>query len=163
MENYFYFQDISEPIFTKYNNLKEIIALINNAYKYENKFVDIIILFIKKLEEINYNRFKDIIILVNNLLLFKDIENNVKNLEEFFKSLNPSDKKIISEIYNDVKFYLNSILQSKKNGKTNEYLRNYKNKNEEFIFLKLTINIKFFDELGLNEEEKEEVELIFLD
>ena len=160
MENYFYFQDISEPIFTKYNNLKEIIALINNAYKYENKFVDIIILFIKKLEEINYNRFKDIIILVNNLLLFKDIENNVKNLEEFFKSLNPSDKKIISEIYNDVKFYLNSILQSKKNGKTNEYLRNYKNKNEEFIFLKLTINIKFFDELGLNEEEKEEVELI---
>ena len=68
MENYFYFQDISEPIFTKYNNLKEIIARINNAYKYENKFVDIIILFIKKLEEINYNRFKDIIILVNNLL-----------------------------------------------------------------------------------------------
>jgi len=160
MENYFYFQDINEPIFTKYNNLKEIIALINNAYKYENKFVDKIILFTKKLEEINYNRFKDIIILINNLLLFKDVDNNFKNLEEFFESLNPSDKKIISEIYNDVKSYLSSILQSKKNGKTNEYLRNYKNKNEEFIFLKLTINIKLFDELGLNEEEKEEIELI---
>jgi len=160
IENYFYFQDINGPIFTKFNNLKEVIALINNAYKYENKFVDKIILFTKKLEEINYDRFKDIIILVNNLLLFKDIENNFKNLELFFKSLSLSDKNIMSEIYNDVHFYLSSILQSKKKGETNEYLRNYKNKNEEFIFLKLTINIKLFDEIGLNDIEKGEIELI---
>ena len=160
IENYFYFQDINEPIFTKFNNLKEIIALINNAYKYENKFVDKIILFTKKLEEINYNRFKDIIVLVNNILLFKDVETNFKNLEEFFKSLNSSDKEIISQIYSDVIFYISSILDSKKKRETNEYLRNYKNKNEEFIFLKLTINIKLFDELGLNEVEKEEFELM---
>jgi hypothetical protein len=160
IENYFYFQDINEPIFTKFNNLKEIIALINNAYRYENKFVDKIILFTKKLEEINYNKFKDIIVLLNNILLFKDVETNFKNLEEFFKSLNSSDKEIINQIYNDVRFYISSILDSKKKGETNEYLRNYKNKNEEFIFLKLTINIKLFDELGLNDIEKEEIELM---
>ena len=63
LENYFFFQDFNEPIYTKFNNLKEVISLINNAYKYENKFVDTIVLFIKKLEEIKNNRFRDIIIL----------------------------------------------------------------------------------------------------
>ena len=47
-ENYYYFQDLNEPIYTKFNNLYEIICLINNAYKYENKFVEKLILFIKK-------------------------------------------------------------------------------------------------------------------
>ena len=160
MENYFYFQDFSKPIYTKFNNLKEVIALINNAYKYENKFVDTIILFIKKIEEINDNRFKDIIILLNNLLMNKNIDDNLKKFEEFYNSLNHFNKGIINEVYKELKFYLDSIIESKKNREINKFSRNYKNKNEEFIFLKLTIYIKLFDEIGLNDIEKEEIELI---
>ena len=59
-----------------------------------------------------------------------------------------------------MKYYLDSIIASKKNREINKFSRNYKNKNEDFIFLKLTINIKLFDEIGLNDEEKEEIELI---
>ena len=117
LENYFYFQDYGEPIFTKFNNLKEVITLINNAYKYENKFVDKIILFIKKLELIKYNRFKDIIILVNNLLLYIDIDDNLKKFEYFFNSLQQNDKLILNDVYNDVKCYLDSIIESKKKKK----------------------------------------------
>ena len=56
--------------------------------------------------------------------------------------------------------YLNSILESKKKRQANQFLRNYRNKNEEFIFLKLTINIQLFDKIDLNDEDKEAIELI---
>ena len=77
-ENYYYFKDINEPICTNFDNLYDIISLINNAGKYENKFVETIILFIKKVEEIKKNKVKEIIILINDLLLFK--ENNLEKL-----------------------------------------------------------------------------------
>ena len=158
MENYYYFQDINDPIYTKFNNLYEIISLINNAYKYENKFVEKLILFIKKLEEINNDKFKDIIILINDLLLFK--ENNLSKLEKLVQSLEEKNQKSINEIYSDIKIYLSSILKSKKEKKINEFLRNYKNKNEEEIFLKLTVNLKLFDDLDITDEEKKEIEFI---
>ena len=70
MENYYYFQDF-KTIYKKFNNLKEVISLINNSYKYDNAFVDKMILFINKLEEIKNDNFKDIIILVNDIILEK--------------------------------------------------------------------------------------------
>ena len=158
MENYYYFQDINEPMYTNFKSLYEIISLINNAYKYENKFVEKIILFIKKLEEINSDKFKDIIILINDLLLFK--EENLSKLENIFESLEQNNKQSINDIYSDIKKYLGSILKSKKEKKINEFSRYGPNKNEEEIFLKITVNFKLFDDLNITDEEKKEIEFI---
>ena len=158
MENYFFFQDINEPIYSNFKCLYEIISLINNAYKYENKFVEKIILFIKKLEKINNDKFKDIIILINDLLLFK--EKNLLKLENFYENLEQNNKQSIYDIYSDIKIYLSSILKSKKERKINEFSRYGPNKNEEEIFLKITVNCKIFDDLDITDDEKKEIEFI---
>ena len=49
IEDYYYFNDSNEIIYTKLESMKEILLLMNNSFLYENEIVDIIISFIKKI------------------------------------------------------------------------------------------------------------------
>ena len=165
IEDYYYFKDSKEIIYSKLDFMKEVLSLMNNAFLYEDKVVDDIIIFIQKLEGIDYN-FKNIINLINDILLYKK-EDKLKDFENFYNSLKDYDdeKEFIREIYLKIKLYLDSIIESKKNKQRNKYLRNKQNKNEEdsFSFLKLSIPIHLFEEfeeLKLTEEEKKQIEFI---
>lgn len=157
IEDYYYFNDHKDIIYSKLDNMKEIISLMNNVYLYEDKVVDEFITFIKFIE--NNNSFVKVVELLNDILLYKDIS-YLNKFENFYNKLNKNDKETILETYEKIKLYLSSIIDSKLMNKRNKYLRNSANKNEENSFLRLSIPIKVFEELKLTEAEKNQIELI---
>ena len=64
IEDYYYFND-NDIIYSKLENMKEIISLMNNVYLYEDKVVDEFISFIKFIE--NNKFFIDFINLINDI------------------------------------------------------------------------------------------------
>ena len=160
IEDYYYFDDSHEIIYTKFDYMKEILLLMNNACLYENKIVDNIISFIKKLEKTNHH-FIETVNLLNEIFLYKK-QKDLKAFEEYFDKLkNNLEIDIdLNGIYIKIKSFLNSIIQSKLNNKRNIYLRNLCNKVEEDSFLKLTIPVKIFEFLKLEEDLKKQIEFI---
>ena len=65
IEDYYYFNDHKDIIYSKLDNMKEIISLMNNVYLYEDKVVDEFITFIKFIE--NNNSFVKVVELLNDI------------------------------------------------------------------------------------------------
>ena len=55
LEEYQFFDDEKDFIYSKFENMKEILKLLNISYSYGDEFLDLIINFIKRFEEIALN------------------------------------------------------------------------------------------------------------
>ena len=149
-EKYYYFQDDKNNIHSKLENMKEIISLLNEAYLYEDKFVNDIISLI------NIKNFKDKNIKENIDLLIDIIKyKKIDSLEKLKQNFNKPDFK--DEIFKRILNYLDLIIKNR-----NNLLRKNENQeNQEVPFLKLIIPIKTFNDfIELDEKDKYKIELI---
>lgn len=155
--DYYYFSD-SSVIYTKLDHMKEIISVINAAYVYEDKIVNILISFIKKLDKLNIllkSEINEIQIIYN---ILKKKENDLEQFWKWFNILDPKYKSDLNDIFSELEGYLNEIIESEKSGNKKKLLRKSEDGND--TFLKLIIPIEGFDKLNLTIEEKFQIELI---
>ena len=95
LEDYYCFEDEKDNIYSKLENMEEILKLINKSYSYDHKFADLIIKFIKKYEEIKINpSLIEIVNLIEKILTKKQV-NDLKSLESTLNSLKNEEKEKI--------------------------------------------------------------------
>ena len=150
LEDYWWFEDEKDNIYSKLENMEEILKIINISYSYNYDFADNIINFIKRFEETKINKsLKEIANLIEVILKNK----NKKDLDSFiniFSSLEDESQNKIS--FKEIKDTLEKIIQKK--------IKINNKESQKELFLKLIIPIKILDEMQLDEKIKEKIELI---
>ena len=161
LEDYYCFEDEKDVIYSKLENMKEILTIINISYSYNYEFADLIINFIKRFEEIEIKEsLKEISNLIENILKNKKKE-DFKKLNSILSNLNDENKQKISFIkINDTleKIIKKEIKINYNEDKKENMINNNEDKKE--LFLKLIIPIKILDEIESDDNIKKKIELI---
>ena len=112
LEQYHYFEEELE-IYSKLDNMKEIIELLNIGYLYEDEIFNLIINFIKNMDKIKIEiSSKEILDLMKKVLLNKK-ENEFNKFIKYFEKVKKEDLNIIN--YKNIESKLREIIKKNPN------------------------------------------------
>ena len=151
LEEYQFFDDEKDFIYSKFENMKEILKLLNISYSYGDEFVDLIINYIKRFDEITLNAsFQEISETIEKIILNKNEEEYNQLMPFILGSLKDEYKNI--DLIKEMKIAFEKIVKGSFQWK--------KNQKQKELFLKLIIPIKILDEIKLDNDTKKRIELI---